>query len=299
VERKRFSFRQSSPTLYLGGHPREPRELFVLCCGYDKCRPDYRVTRTNHPVYVAEYVMRGEGEFSAGGKTWRLHGGTVFVYGPGVPHTYRTDSRNTMEKLWIVYTGTQATPFTRKALGVTYGAFTMASPESVYSVFEAIATEIVNKGPHSQAICDGFIRALIPMVAANRTQATGYAAEALQTFQRCKSLIDERYTEMTSPFDICGHVKISPSYLCRLFKRYAGHSPAAYLTRLKLDAAAYMLVSSPMSIKEIAARLAYSDQYNFSRSYKRHFGVSPSHYRRGDTVPQPTASGRKAAPARD
>jgi len=281
MERRRFSFRSSSPTCYLDRHPREQRGLFVICCGFDKCRPDYRVERVNHPVFVIEYIMRGEGELRAGGRQWRLHGGMVFFYGPGVPHVYGTDPKNTMEKVWVVYSGTESAAITRKTFGATYGAFRVSSPETVFSLIELICNEIMNKGPRSQLICDSYLRALLPLLAAGRMPDRQRATEALQMFLRCKTFIDDNFYGMHSPFEVCTRLGLSPSYLCRLFRHYADRTPGAYLARLKLNTAAYLLVSSDLSVKQVAARLAYSDQYNFSRAYKRFFGISPLHYRRG------------------
>ena len=162
MQRKRLDYSHSSGPVLLRGHPNEPLDLFVICYGIDKCQPDYRYSRTNHPVYVMEYVMRGEGTFQAGGRSWHLHGGMCFFYGPGTPHTYWTDPVNTMVKLWVVYAGRKATSLTREVLGQTYGAFALANPETIHSVMEAIATDILNKSLFSQQICDNFLRALLP-----------------------------------------------------------------------------------------------------------------------------------------
>jgi len=87
------------------------------------------------------------------------------------------------------------------------------------------------------------------------------------------------YTAMKTPFSVCCRLSISPSYLCRLFKRFACCSPYHYLARLKMNSAAFSLVSGTQTVRQIGAGLGFDDQYNFSRSFKRQFGVSPGHYR--------------------
>ena len=39
------------------------------------------------------------------------------------------------------------------------------------------------------------------------------------------------------------------------------------------------LTGTPMTLKEIASRLGYGDQFHFSRKFKAFSGVSPSMYR--------------------
>jgi AraC-like DNA-binding protein len=286
---ERFSYSDESRTYYLAGRPREERELLVLACGFDRCAPDYRVDRQSHPVLVAEYVLRGEGTFRVGYREWALHGGMVFHYGPGTPHSYWTDPRNTLEKVWIAYAGTAAGEITRSLLETNCGAWRLQDPEHVFTLVDAICNEVAAKSLHSQTICDSLLRALLARIAQSRVPETTRAAEPLQSFHRCKAYLDGHYSTMHSPFEVCSAVGISPSYLCRLFRRFSGQSPAAYLGGLKLNSAAYMLISSSLSIKQIATSLAFSDQYNFSRAFKRFYGVSPKAYRHTPAQKRPKA----------
>ena len=54
------------------------------------------------------------------------------------------------------------------------------------------------------------------------------------------------------------------------------HSPPdVVLTDLRMDEARAML-EEKRPIKEVIGRVGYSDVYQFSRAYKRHFGFPPS-----------------------
>jgi AraC-like DNA-binding protein len=59
-----------------------------------------------------------------------------------------------------------------------------------------------------------------------------------------------------------------------------GMSPGKYRTRQLMDRACLLLGSTDNSIKEISATLGYCDPYHFSKSFKRHLGLSPSDFRR-------------------
>ena len=79
----------------------------------------------------------------------------------------------------------------------------------------------------------------------------------------------------------------SDSTIYRMFIKYTGMSPSQFIMTLRLDHATTMLTLSNLSIKEIASRLKFRDQFHFSKSFKRRFGCSPSQYRQ---------SGRNATP---
>lgn len=67
--------------------------------------------------------------------------------------------------------------------------------------------------------------------------------------------------------------------LQRIFKAVYGETIGAYVTRLKVEACAKLLLFSKSTITEIAYEVGYSDVQALSKSFKKHFGISPSVYR--------------------
>ena len=58
-----------------------------------------------------------------------------------------------------------------------------------------------------------------------------------------------------------------------------GMPPMRYYSRLKIEAAQAMLSSTNLRIQEIADKLGYVNQFNFTRAFRRVSGMSPSSYR--------------------
>jgi len=78
---------------------------------------------------------------------------------------------------------------------------------------------------------------------------------------------------------LAARVNLTPSRLSHLFKERTGRSPIDYFLRLKVDAACYMLESSDYINKEMADHLGFSDEYHFSKVFKKKTGISPREYR--------------------
>jgi AraC-like DNA-binding protein len=70
------------------------------------------------------------------------------------------------------------------------------------------------------------------------------------------------------------------SVLSRRFTRDLGRSPKALLDEITARRALHLLFSTSMTLGAIAESLDFSDEYYFSRFFKKHFGHSPAQFRR-------------------
>ena len=75
----------------------------------------------------------------------------------------------------------------------------------------------------------------------------------------------------------------APHHLAHAFREHVGAPPLAYLRRLRLERAAYQLVSSDLALEDIAEAAGYASAGAFHRAFARQFGRAPSHVRRGES----------------
>lgn len=78
---------------------------------------------------------------------------------------------------------------------------------------------------------------------------------------------------------IAADAGISMAHFCRLFRQMHHTTPLEFLRVQRVLAAAEMLRKNDFRIKEIADQCRYSTLIEFSRSFKRYFGISPREYR--------------------
>ena len=77
---------------------------------------------------------------------------------------------------------------------------------------------------------------------------------------------------------------VTPAYFRRLFRKYAGVSPAEYRTKRRMTRAVELLTGSTLSIAEIAEQLGYESPSYFCRVFKREMGVPPTRYKQKDSI---------------
>ena len=76
-------------------------------------------------------------------------------------------------------------------------------------------------------------------------------------------------------------VHLNPSYLSRYFKESTGENLSNYVTRCKMEKAAWLLDNSEQKINEIMQQLGYQKSQHFAKIFREQYGVSPKDYKRG------------------
>lgn len=90
-----------------------------------------------------------------------------------------------------------------------------------------------------------------------------------------------------------GHVNLSVSRLRHLFKKETGMSVVQYVKRLRLKKAKDLIESSRLSIKQVMVEVGIKDKSNFTRDFKKTYGLSPAQCRKDsqleeyEPIPEP------------
>lgn len=78
---------------------------------------------------------------------------------------------------------------------------------------------------------------------------------------------------------IASHFGYNEKYLSHFFVSIAGIPLKQFILTSKIDAANFMLTDTNKSISAIAEELGFPDNHNFTRTYKKITGLTPSEYR--------------------
>ncbi|RIX28544.1 AraC family transcriptional regulator [Amnibacterium setariae] len=74
---------------------------------------------------------------------------------------------------------------------------------------------------------------------------------------------------------------LSPQHFLRRFAAATGSTPVRYLTRIRMERAAELLLDDALAVQDVALRCGYADHSAFSAAFRRFWGRSPSEHRRG------------------
>ena len=89
-----------------------------------------------------------------------------------------------------------------------------------------------------------------------------------------------QFAESLSLEEIARPAGVHPMHLIRTFRRHYGCTIGEYLRQLRVDFAARRLTASETPLAEIALEAGFSDQSQFTRTFKQITGLTPAQFRR-------------------
>jgi len=257
----------------------EPGDFEVKCGGFERCRPDYRIDRADFPWFVIEFVHGGKGKVVLNGVETPLRSGDFFLYGPGVEHHIKTDPEKLLLKYFVGFWGPEAEKFLERhelKLGVLFHCL---KSEPIRRAFDTLIDRGARNSKYSRPICTAIIQQLLLMCREDAVDAGSTETRAFATFSRVKQCIEQSYLELGTLEAVAKACDLDAPYLCRLFSRFHDESPYQFLTRLRMQHAASLLLEGSSSVKEVAAACGFPDPFHFSRVFKSVHRVPPSRFR--------------------
>lgn len=138
--------------------------------------------------------------------------------------------------------------------------------------------------PHQPQAMDHLAHWLILQVASRYGAASLSEPDVSGTFSRTRqsALVKQIDEALTQPLDLAtmaGWVNLSPYHFARLFRTSFGMAPYQYVQEQRLLRARRLLQHPAAKITAVALECGFGDHSQFSRAFRKRFGVSPSRFR--------------------
>ena len=95
-----------------------------------------------------------------------------------------------------------------------------------------------------------------------------------------EAFIQDNFQKNISLGEISLTLGYSPDYISKVFKKEKNITPIKFITKLRIDTAKQLLRTTDYDILTISQLIGYTDQFYFSRIFKRQTGSHPSDYRK-------------------
>ena len=101
---------------------------------------------------------------------------------------------------------------------------------------------------------------------------------------RVRRHLDANFLQIPALDELAELAAISRSHLCHRFRRFYGSSISEYVVRKRMAAAQRLLYEVDLRMGEIAEAVGYRDIFQFSKQFKKSFGISPTEYRKQERI---------------
>ena len=226
------------------------------------------VPEHSHPFWQCEFTARGRVAIMAGGMPFELPPGEVLLIPPDVAHNLEYVARRN-EYRSIKFTGPPADE-ARFVPASTLSAALIRCLGLAMGDYESVA-------PQNQAVVEHCLGGLVALT---------YSAEELSTIQadprlaQIERYIDSHLERQVEVAEVARKLGCTARTLGRLIQAKYACSLKHFIDRRRCDHIGRALRYGDETIGALAERFGFTDQFTFSRYFKRVMGKSPSTWRR-------------------
>ncbi len=226
----------------------------------DKCHFFGPIIRKH---WLIHFVVSGFGIFKIRDKEYTVKAGEMFVIPPYVETYYEADAVNPWSYIWIGFTCNV------KELEMLSDVIVCPEAEKIFTSIK----ETTGYPRDKHAYLTARLWDLFALLLEEDSIKYDYTEKAL-------SFIHANYMYNISVEKIAQDLNLDRTYFSYIFKKKTGLSPKQYILNYRMNVAAAIITKNCDTISVVANSVGYSDLYTFSKVFKRHFGISPSKYKK-------------------
>lgn len=244
-----------------------------------------------HPFHEFYYVAEGSCSVFIGHRSYRLSAGDFAIIPVGVLHKtdYLSLGQNTK---YVVSFSTRLARQVDTFLGEPITAACMKSgrvrapaqrQEGIRSQMNRMLYEYENQPEHSMSVCRAILCGIMISIIryrAGEEENDGTVSPENERMQAVADYITLHAAEDLSLAGLSSVFALSPSHLSRTFRKATGFGLREFLVHTRIQMACSLLLTTGLSITEIAAKCGFTDSNYFGDAFKKAMGVSPREYRK-------------------
>ncbi len=277
---------------------RDVPDLILLNIGFAVHRADWNYKNVNSPFARIFLVNEGCAKLHMAKQTQTLTSGHLYLIPPFTPHSYECDnyfslhyihiyenplSRQRILEEYTLPAAVKATPFQKQLveqlIRINPGRELREYDPSAYDNSNTLMNNISlhTRSPwHAIMESKGILLQLLSRffsAAAHKYQTTD------NRIQEALRYIQKNTQKAVSIHDLASLCFLSKDHFIRLFRQEMGITPTLYIQQKKMERAQLLLLTTHLSVKDIAYQLAFENVSYFNRLFMRYTQTTPMGYR--------------------
>jgi len=226
------------------------------------------------------YYTGGRGEVVLSGEHLETHAGLVVLVRPWELHCINSSVEEPHDNYWVHFNVEPAPLADAVVRAVFPDGRRMADigvNQELGDAYELLNAEIRNKEAGYAALATTLFTGIFLRVwrRINGTLSLPALDRDEMLLAEIEAYTRERIGEHLDADRLCRQFNLGRTRLFSLFRERRGISPAFWIRRERLWGAELLLKTGKLPLKDIAARVGFSDAFHLSRSFKEVYGASP------------------------
>lgn len=253
--------------------------FYLIECGYFFAKKNYYTKRNNSDMYLLFATISGKGKLLYEGGEYILEKNTVVVISCDAFQHYASLSEEIWEFRWITFNGTAAGEFYKL---INPGGINILNTAKIIEYAEMLE-EVGKHYKHQELVyslqVSSIISNLLTDVITERIEGERIGTGGIERLKPVIDFIDHHYNQKISIQELADMMFISKYYFIILFRTNVGVTPHEYLVNLRIKKAKELLVSTDLSLAEIADKTGFCDSKNLIMNFKKNTSMTPRKYR--------------------
>jgi AraC family transcriptional regulator of arabinose operon len=257
---------------------------------YPKAKGHICAREHGAPETIFIYCAEGNGWCEIAQRRHDVAANQLLVVPASTPHVYGAAKGMPWTIHWFHAVGTNV-PLYLERLGVTKEKPVVALGGDVYlfSLFEEVVEALEHGFTLTHLLYAAHSLAHLMGSILRHNQEHGYGAPSVrEQIARSVEFMRSHLSEPLKVATLAALVNLSRSHYTTLFRRVTGYAPLSYLNHLRMQEAVQLLNSTDLPVKRISDQLGFSEQFYFSRAFRKMHNHSPTEHRQryqGKTFP--------------
>lgn len=155
----------------------------------------------------------------------------------------------------------------------------------IWDIHNVVLEEFKNEKVYYQEIISNAISTILSIIVRNISEKYNSQQKDILVAHNKIDLILSHIrqhvydNDLTKINFLANKFNMSQSSISTYFKRKTGESIHQYVTKYKMKLVEYRLQHTEFTIAEIAYQLGYTDESHLTKTFKKHFSMSPKQYR--------------------
>ena len=250
----------------------------------EECSPDKEVTFCYAPYFMLHFIKSGCGYFNGR----KLSAGEGFFVQWGKWIEYYPDKDDPWSYAWINFKDSEILKEITSTIewdndGVFKYDVSFPYYETLRDMHDMKWHHHRIVSPYDEAhLCASVFHIIMSYLYADKCcrKEVKHISHRENHVRECERIIENSYHRQDLTVNkIADKLHLSRAYLRNLFVEYKGMPPQKYLLDFRMKRAAEFLEATDMPIGIIANSVGYSDQFQFSKLFKKYYAMSPKAYR--------------------